>query len=76
MPVLAAEVERGEAAAVAQVVVGPGAAEEVGGAAEAVPGGVVQGGVAVLKGMKGNIEVTWFGQKIIKNLHYFFKKLK
>ncbi len=65
MPVLAAEVERGEAAAVAQVVVGPGAAEEVGGAAEAVPGGVVQGGVAVLQGeSRKNIQVTWFGQKI------------
>ncbi len=49
MAVLAAEVERGEAAAVAQVVVGAGAAEQLHRTAEALPGGLVQRSVAVLK---------------------------
>ena len=49
MPVLAAEVERREPAAVLDVGVGLGLAEEGGGLAEALPRGLVERRVAVLK---------------------------
>ena len=49
MAVLAAQMERGEPAAVAEVVVGLVLAEELHGAAETLPRGLVEGSVAVLK---------------------------
>ena len=61
MSVLAAEVERGEAAAVPKVVVGLGAAEELRSAAEALPGGLVEGGVAVLENSKTEEHNNHFG---------------
>ena len=69
--VLAAEVERGEAAAVPQVVVALAhLAQELAGAAEALPGGLVERSVAVLQCEKDRVESLDFSnifmQKFVK----------
>ena len=71
MAVLAAEVERGEAAAVPQVVVALAhLAQELAGAAEALPGGLVERSVAVLQCEKDRVESLDFSnifmQKFVK----------
>ena len=74
VPVLAAEVERGEPASVLDVRVGLGAGQKVGWLAETLPWGLVEGCVAVLENreVRSIIYIPLFFIKVCVRIWFFY----